>query len=122
MCRQAKVLYVSGEESLRQIRLRADRLHISSSDLFVLAETDLEEIIEETACVTRLSSIPEIHPPTRSATVGYACLSASVSATNIKISPSFRRTHRKNPKSIPLTPHYFMGILPNYTLGLDKSK
>ena len=48
MCRQAKVLYVSGEESLRQIRLRADRLHISSPELFVLAETDLEEIIEET--------------------------------------------------------------------------
>lgn len=48
MCRQAKVLYVSGEESLRQIRLRADRLQISSPELFVLAETDLEEIIEET--------------------------------------------------------------------------
>lgn len=48
MCRQAKVLYVSGEESLRQIRLRADRLHIKSPNLYVLAETDLEEIIEET--------------------------------------------------------------------------
>lgn len=48
MCRQAKVLYVSGEESLRQIRLRADRLAISSPNLYVLAETDLEEIIEET--------------------------------------------------------------------------
>lgn len=47
MCRQAKVLYVSGEESLRQIRLRADRLHISSPALFVLAETDLDEIIAE---------------------------------------------------------------------------
>ena len=47
MCRQAKVLYVSGEESLRQVRLRADRLHISSPALFVLAETDLDEIIEE---------------------------------------------------------------------------
>ena len=41
MSRQAKILYVSGEESLRQIRLRADRLHISSPELFVLAETYL---------------------------------------------------------------------------------
>ena len=48
MSRQAKILYVSGEESLRQIRLRADRLHISSPELFVLAETDLEEILAET--------------------------------------------------------------------------
>ena len=30
MCRNARVLYVSGEESLRQIKLRAARLHISS--------------------------------------------------------------------------------------------
>ena len=29
MCRNARVLYVSGEESLRQIKLRAARLHIS---------------------------------------------------------------------------------------------
>lgn len=48
MCKNAKVLYVSGEESLRQIRLRASRLHISSGNLFVLAETDMEQIIQET--------------------------------------------------------------------------
>ena len=29
MCKSARVLYVSGEESLRQIKLRAARLHIS---------------------------------------------------------------------------------------------
>lgn len=48
MCKNAKVLYVSGEESLRQIRLRASRLDISSGNLFVLAETDMEQIIQET--------------------------------------------------------------------------
>ncbi len=47
MCREAKVLYVSGEESLRQIRLRADRLHISSPDLYILAETEMDTILEE---------------------------------------------------------------------------
>ncbi len=48
MCRTAKVLYVSGEESLRQIRLRAQRLQVSSQDLYVLAETDMEQILAET--------------------------------------------------------------------------
>ena len=48
MCHGAKVLYVSGEESLRQIRLRASRLGISSGNLYVLAETEMEHIISET--------------------------------------------------------------------------
>lgn len=48
MCRAAKVLYVSGEESLRQIKLRASRLGIRSARLFVLAETDMDEIVRET--------------------------------------------------------------------------
>lgn len=48
MCKNAKVLYVSGEESLRQIKLRATRLDISSSNLYILAETDMEEIVAET--------------------------------------------------------------------------
>ena len=48
MCRAAKVLYVSGEESLRQIKLRASRLGIRASNLFILAETDMDEIIHET--------------------------------------------------------------------------
>jgi len=38
------VLYISGEESLRQTKLRADRLGISSDNLLVYAETSLEEI------------------------------------------------------------------------------
>ena len=39
------VLYVSGEESGQQIRLRADRLGIKGDGLFFLAETDLNKII-----------------------------------------------------------------------------
>ena len=37
-----KVLYVSGEESARQIKLRALRLGTLSEELFVIAETDME--------------------------------------------------------------------------------
>ncbi len=41
-----KVLYVSGEESARQIKLRANRLSASSSGFYVLSENDVS-IIEE---------------------------------------------------------------------------
>ena len=46
-CRGIKVLYVSGEESLRQIRMRAERLGAIPESLFVLAETSLEHILDE---------------------------------------------------------------------------
>jgi DNA repair protein RadA/Sms len=39
-----KVLYISGEESVKQTKLRADRLNVTSDNLYVLAETDLEYI------------------------------------------------------------------------------
>jgi DNA repair protein RadA/Sms len=40
-----KVLYVTGEESASQIRLRADRIGASSKDLYVLVEVALENIL-----------------------------------------------------------------------------
>jgi DNA repair protein RadA/Sms len=39
-----QVLYISGEESLRQTKLRADRLGVMSENLLVYSETNLEEI------------------------------------------------------------------------------
>lgn len=39
-----KVLYVSGEESARQLKLRADRIKHSSSDCMIACETSLEQI------------------------------------------------------------------------------
>jgi len=39
------VLYVSGEESAQQIRMRADRLSIDTDDLYVVTETELEAIL-----------------------------------------------------------------------------
>lgn len=40
-----KVLYVSGEESIRQLSMRGKRLDSSSSNLFVVSETDLDAIL-----------------------------------------------------------------------------
>lgn len=39
-----RVLYVSGEESARQLKLRADRLSDSASDCLIVCETSLEQI------------------------------------------------------------------------------
>ena len=41
------VLYVSGEESERQIKLRGERLRIEAKNLFLLPETNLENIFHE---------------------------------------------------------------------------
>ncbi|OLF34467.1 DNA repair protein RadA, partial [Psychrobacter sp. Cmf 22.2] len=42
-----KVLYVSGEESAGQIKLRANRLDANHDELFLLSEIKLEEIMSE---------------------------------------------------------------------------
>jgi len=41
-----KVLYISGEESERQVRLRAQRLNLSGGGVFFVAETALERVVE----------------------------------------------------------------------------
>jgi DNA repair protein RadA/Sms len=46
------VLYVSGEESAQQIKMRAERLNVTSDNLYLLTETLLENIFEH---VTRLN-------------------------------------------------------------------
>ena len=71
--REMPILYVSGEESQRQIKLRADRLGVHSDNLAVLCETDMETVIGamqeyrpgllildsiQTMCLAGLSSSP----------------------------------------------------------------
>ena len=53
LCRFANVLYVSGEESERQIKLRAERLRVRGEGLYLLSETNLEDMLE---------SVNEIQP------------------------------------------------------------
>ena len=45
LCRFSKVLYVSGEESERQIKLRSQRLGIRDEGLYLLSETNLDDIV-----------------------------------------------------------------------------
>ena len=46
LCQFAKVLYVSGEESERQIKLRAERLRVKGKGLSLLSETNLENVMD----------------------------------------------------------------------------
>ena len=41
-----KILYVSGEESANQIKLRAVRIGVTTNNLFILSQTDLATIVE----------------------------------------------------------------------------
>ena len=43
----AVVLYVSGEESERQVKLRGERLGIQAANLYLLPETNLENVFHE---------------------------------------------------------------------------
>jgi len=44
---KGKVVYISGEETLHQIKLRSERLGITGERLYLLAETDLEAILAQ---------------------------------------------------------------------------
>ncbi len=72
--RDGKALYVSGEESLQQIKLRANRLSLDSSQLYVLSETNLERIahqIEEMEpTLVIVDSIQSIYTDARDASAG----------------------------------------------------
>ena len=46
LCKERRVLYISGEESERQLKLRAQRLGVAPEDLLILSQTRLTEILE----------------------------------------------------------------------------
>ena len=45
LCAFSKVLYVSGEESVGQLKMRARRLGVAGENLYVLSETNLEDVL-----------------------------------------------------------------------------
>lgn len=46
LCSGRRVLYISGEESERQLKLRAERLGVSPEELYILSETRLSDVVE----------------------------------------------------------------------------
>jgi DNA repair protein RadA/Sms len=41
-----KCLYISGEESVPQIKMRADRMHVNAQELYLVTETNLDVMIQ----------------------------------------------------------------------------
>lgn len=74
LSRSSKILYVSGEESPRQLKMRAERLSVSSENLFVLAETCLGDILasvdEEKPDVLIVDSIQTLYHETLESPAG----------------------------------------------------
>ena len=68
-----KTLYASGEESAKQLKLRAERLAGDASNLYILAETSLERILES---VTDIQ--PEIVVVDSIQTIGTESIEASI--------------------------------------------
>ena len=81
-----KVLYVSGEESKRQLKLRADRLQVTTKNLSVLTETDVETVNDyiletkpdivmidsiQTMSISAISSVPGSVAQVRECTNAY---------------------------------------------------
>jgi len=74
LAQQHKILYVSGEESVQQVKLRADRLQAGTENLYLLAETDLEVILSELEnlqprCAV-IDSIQSVYLPALTSTPG----------------------------------------------------
>lgn len=69
-----RILYVTGEESKRQLKLRAERLGVKTESLYVFAETDLNEIIAAVGdikpTVLIIDSVQTMYNPELTATPG----------------------------------------------------
>lgn len=71
---EQRILYVTGEESKRQIRLRADRLGVSADGLYILSETDIHHVLDSAReldpSVLIVDSIQTMYAPETSSGAG----------------------------------------------------
>ncbi|MDO4764982.1 MAG: DNA repair protein RadA [Eubacteriales bacterium] len=90
LCRQGKkVLYVSGEESLRQIKLRANRLNVVSEELLIYSEVNYESIEQtveaEKPDILMIDSIQTIYQAEVSSAAGSVSQVREVTANLVRL-------------------------------------
>jgi DNA repair protein RadA/Sms len=89
LSQQYKVLYVSGEESANQIKLRADRLGLKSSEMLLYPETDMEDIRGQIETVQPdfvvIDSIQTMNEPSLDSMTGSASQVREVTSELMKI-------------------------------------
>lgn len=89
LAQNAKVLYVSGEESAMQIKMRADRLGVNDSGLLLYPETNMQNIREQINDTQPdylvIDSIQTMNEPTLDSMVGSASQVREVTSELMKI-------------------------------------
>lgn len=85
-----KVLYVSGEESLKQTKLRADRLNIGNDNIYMVSENNLDYIVKYVSEINPdiliIDSIQTIYNPNVQSAPGSVSQVREATATLMKIS------------------------------------
>lgn len=85
-----KVLYVSGEESLKQTKLRADRLNIKNDNIYLVSENNLDYIVKYVAefkpDVLIIDSIQTVYNPNVQSSPGSVSQVREATATLMRIS------------------------------------
>ena len=89
LANQYKVLYVSGEESANQIKLRSDRLGLPANDMMLYPETDMEDIRQQIAELEPdfvvIDSIQTMNEPSLDSMTGSASQVREVTSELMKI-------------------------------------
>ena len=89
LANQYKVLYVSGEESANQIKLRADRLGLPANDMMLYPETDMEDIRQQISELEPdfvvIDSIQTMNEPSLDSMTGSASQVREVTSELMKI-------------------------------------
>jgi len=90
--RGSKILYVSGEESVAQIKLRADRLNVSRPDLYIVSASnyeDIEELIhKEMPGLVIIDSIQTMYSDTLTSAPGSVSQVREVTASLMRLAKS----------------------------------
>lgn len=89
-----KVLYISGEESQTQIKMRADRIGINNENCFILTETNTQEILKHFKAVNPdivvIDSIQTLESPYVDATAGSLTQIRETAAEMNKIAKAYQ--------------------------------
>ena len=92
--RDKKILYISGEESQTQIKMRADRIGIQNENCFILTETNTQEILKHFKAVSPdiviIDSIQTLESPYVDATAGSLTQIRETAAEMNRIAKSFQ--------------------------------
>ncbi|MBD8999367.1 MAG: DNA repair protein RadA, partial [Lactobacillus ruminis] len=84
-----KVLYVSGEESANQIKMRADRLGVGGSEFYLYPETDMQSILQNVEDLKPdyvvIDSVQTMQDPELTSAVGSVAQIRSVTASLMQV-------------------------------------